>query len=172
MVVDSGLVLTNAHVVAGTDGIEVDGRAGAVVGFDSNRDLAAVSVAGLDRQPVDVAAATEAGDVGTLVAIDATARTVRHPFEVRRTIRATGEDIYGVDGADRRALEVEVEFQQGWSGSGLFDDDAQLVGMAFAGSRRKPDVAYAIAESEIVGFLAELGAAARDGRRVDPGPCL
>lgn len=159
-------VLTNAHVVAGVENIEVDGRAGVLVGFDANRDLAVVAVGGLQRPTLELGSA-EAGDRGTLVAIDATARHVRHPYEVRRRIRATGEDIYRDSGADRQALEVEVEFAPGWSGSGLFDHRGRLVGVVFAESRRTPDIAYAVAGSEIAAFLASVGDAA-----VDPGPCL
>lgn len=166
MVVADERVLTNAHVVAGSDALEVDGRPAVLVGFDANRDLALMAVPGLDRRAVELARA-DAGDSGTLVAIDATATTVTHPYEVRRTILATGEDIYRDEGAARRALEVDVEFQQGWSGSGLFDGHGRLVAVAFAESRRRPGVVYAVADAEIAGFLAGTG-----DDRIDPGPCL
>lgn len=166
VVVGDGRVLTNAHVVAGIDAIEVDGREGVLVGFDANRDLALITVSGLGRPGIELGS-VEAGDEGTLVAIDATDSYVRHPFRVRRRIRATGEDIYRDAGADRRALEVEVEFAPGWSGAGLFDDQGRLVGVAFAESRRTRGVTYAVAESEIRDFLGSV-----DDDPADSGPCL
>ncbi len=166
MVVGDDRVLTNAHVVAGVDAIEINGREGVLIGFDANRDLALVAVRGLGRPSIELGSA-EARDEGTLVAIDATERHVRHPFRVLRRIRATGEDIYRDDGASRRALEVEVEFAPGWSGAGLFDDQGRLVGVVFAESRQTRGVAYAVAESEITDFLGSV-----DDDPVDPGPCL
>lgn len=166
VVVGDERVLTNAHVVAGADTIEIDGREGLLIGFDANRDLALVAVRQLARPGIEFGS-VEVGDEGTLVAIDATTHHVRHPFRVRRRIRATGDDIYRDAGADRRALEVEVEFAPGWSGAGLFDDRGRLVGVAFAESRRMPGVAYAVAGSEITDFLASV-----DDDPADPGPCL
>ncbi|MEL7208976.1 MAG: CvpA family protein [Actinomycetota bacterium] len=63
-----GLVITNAHVIAGstdtevirTDGVRLEGT---VVGMDPDTDLAAVQVAGLDRPSLPVAA-PEIGDIG------------------------------------------------------------------------------------------------------------
>jgi S1-C subfamily serine protease len=165
VVVGDDRVLTNAHVVAGADEIEIGGRDGRLVSFDPNRDLALVAVADLGRPAVGLGT-VDAGDEGTLVAVDAGAKTVRHRFEVRRRIRAIGADIYRADGADRRALEVEMEFAPGWSGSGLFDERGRLVGLAFAESRGRRGVAYAVAASEIEGFLASAG-----DDEVGPGPC-
>lgn len=165
VVVGDDRVLTSAHVVAGAAEIEIGGRDGLLVAFDPNRDLALVVVAGLGRPAVGLGP-VDSGDEGTLLAVDAGANLVRHRFEIRRRIRATGEDIYGADGADRRALEVEVRFAPGWSGSGLFDERGRLVGLAFAESRSRHGVAYAVAASEIEGFLASAG-----DEEVGPGPC-
>lgn len=169
VVVGDDRVLTNAHVVAGAGELDVEGQNATVIGFDPNRDLALLSVPGLDRSAVELATAA-AGDVGTLVAIDAIDSLVRHPYEIRRPIRATGEDIYRIEGANRRAFEVEVEFAQGWSGSGMFDGDGRLVGVVFAESRTDPEVAYAVRASEVEAFLDGVDAGSVD--EVDAGPCL
>ncbi len=171
MVVERGLVLTNAHVVAGTTEVGVlfaDGG-GAVdarlVAFDPNRDLALLAVE-------TAAAAIELGDdapgtSGRFITVDDEGALDERPFVIRRGITATGEDIYREPGARRRALEVELSVDPGESGSGLFDADGRLVGVVFASSRTSDDLTYAVARSEVEAFLAE-----PRSDSVDPGPCV
>ena len=73
--IETGLLLTNAHVVAGVEQINVstpDGATaiGELVGFDPGRDIAAISVSGVDVSPVvlaqTVAAEADLGDAATV----------------------------------------------------------------------------------------------------------
>jgi S1-C subfamily serine protease len=66
-----GLVMTNAHVVAGSDAVELrrpDGavRSGRVVAFDPARDLALVSVEDLGQAPLPLASAEPRDEVAVI----------------------------------------------------------------------------------------------------------
>jgi S1-C subfamily serine protease len=164
LALEDGLVLTNAHLVAGsTDDVQVgtgDGEVwpAVVVGFDIDRDLALLGVDGIEVERLELADA-EKGAEASIVA-----RPVDSGLRVLETIvvkefNATGDDIYGEGDVSRRALELSVDVVAGVSGAGVYDADGRLVGIVFAKSRRRDNVAYAVASSEIRSFLGETDAA-------------
>lgn len=158
--IGDGLVLTNAHLIAGsTDDVKVrtwDDRVldGVVVGFDEERDLALISVANLDGDGFEL------GEPGEGEAARVLARPLGLELEVlegsiARLINATGDDIYGEGAVSRRAIELSVDVVPGASGAGVVNAAGELVGVVFAESRRRPGVSYAIAASEVVAFIEE-----------------
>jgi S1-C subfamily serine protease len=172
-VVADGLVVTNAHVVAGqrdTVAIRDDGRRldATVVAFDPERDLAVLSVRGLDRPALPVAAAAEPGTIGGVFGHPGGEPLRIAPFEVARAIDATGRDIYGDGTTRRRVLELSASLRPGDSGSPLVDPSGRVVGVAFAIARDKPEVAYALAPSELAPVLAS----AASGDEVSAGDCI
>jgi uncharacterized membrane protein required for colicin V production len=94
-VVAPGVVVTNAHVVAGGERIRVRKSGGRLVGarlvtFDDNRDLAVLEVPGLDAAPLTIGAATE-GMQGAVLGYPGGQNTVRvAPAVVRRDPAAVG----------------------------------------------------------------------------------
>jgi S1-C subfamily serine protease len=172
-VVSPGLVVTNAHVVAGqrdTDVIRDDGRrlAGTLVAFDPERDLAVLSVPELDRPPLPVAEAAAPGTFGGVFGHPGGEALRIAPFEVARAIDATGRDIYGDGTTLRRVLELSASLRPGDSGSPLVDPSGRVVGVAFAIARDRPEVAYALAPIELAPVLAAAGT----GREVSAGECI
>jgi len=157
-VVDDGLVVTNAHVIAGessTDLIRDDGRrvSARVVYFDPDRDLALLQAPGLERPPLPVAA-PELGGVGGVFG-HPQGRPLRvAPFAIARFIDATGRNIYGTGLVDRDVLEIAAGLEPGDSGSPLVDPTGRVVGVTFAIARDRPNVAYALDTSELVEALA------------------
>ncbi|MXW58898.1 MAG: trypsin-like peptidase domain-containing protein [Acidimicrobiia bacterium] len=160
--VESGLVLTSAHVVAGVEEIKVsapDGSSGrgVLVGFDPGRDAAAISVSGLDLSPVAMAPAVavqaDEGDVGT---VDRDTGLEFEPYRVLRRIPASGVDIYEEEAENRYLLEVRSLLAAGDSGAALVNVDGEVVGMVYAVARGQRDQAYALDRNEIVEFLAEI----------------
>ena len=89
------------------------------------------------------------------------------PFKVARTLDAKGLDIYGTASTSRRVLELGSTLRPGDSGSALIDADGKVVGVAFAISRDRTDVAYALDPSEVRSALA-----ATSPNAVSTGPCL
>ncbi len=158
VVVDDGLVLTAAHVVAGAAG-PVTVRlgtgaeeAGTIVGFDPARDLAALAVPAGFGRPVELGQAGP-GVTGQILSVGREGAVVGVRHEVLRVITATGDDIYGDGDVSRQALELAADTLPGMSGGGVFDADGALLGIVFAESRERP-VTYAVAGAEIEAFLA------------------
>lgn len=164
-----GLVVTNAHVVAGADDVEVqrpDGhRAPAtVVRFDPDRDLALLAVEGLgqDALPRDTitprADGVSIGHPGGQVA----PRVAPLRVEDRRT--ASGRDIYGEGTTEREVLFLSADLRQGDSGSPVVDEQGRLVGIVFAISPDRASTAYALDISEVDALLAAPRAVNDTGR--------
>lgn len=160
--VESGLVLTSSHVVAGVEEIEVsslEGNSvvGVLVGFDPDRDIAAISVSGLEVSPVAlspaVATAADEGDVGT-VHRDLGLEFV--PYHVKRRVPVVGKNIYLEEVELGYMLELRSLLSAGDSGAALVNVDGEVVGMVYAVARGERDQSYALDRDEIAGFLAEI----------------
>ena len=167
-----GLVVTNAHVVAGqrrTFVVRPDGsrlRAEVTV-FDPGRDLALLAVPGLGQAPLPVAAAK----VGTTAAVfghPAGQEDVEvSPASIRQQVNALGPDLYELGVTRRSVLVLAAELAPGDSGGAVVDDDGNVVGVAFAISPDSNSTAYALATSELRTVL--------EAERQSPaptGPCL
>lgn len=157
--VEADLLITNAHVVAGSDevtvtlegGSAVDGQ---VVGFDPTRDLAAIRVPAGAATPLPFGTG-EPNDVGALWSLDAESLSVPTPYTINRIITATGNDIYDESPASRQALELATSLAQGQSGAPVVNEDGYLVGIAFAESQQQESISYAVTTAELEAFLAE-----------------
>jgi S1-C subfamily serine protease len=157
-VVAEGLIVTNAHVVAGEPSTEVERDDGhrlkaTVVAFDPSRDLALLSVPKLNRPALPVAAARR-GMIGGVFGHPGGEPLRIAPFEVGRQIDATGRDIYDAATTDRKVLELASSLRPGDSGSALVDPQGEVVGVAFAISTERSGVAYALATSELTPLLS------------------
>lgn len=159
-VVGDGLIVTNAHIVAGsTDDVTVWTGAdrvlgGIVVGFDENRDLALIRVEGLDSPAVEFGEPEE-GLAANIIARPGGVALEVLGTRVVRLFNATGDDIYGEGDVSRRAIELAADVVPGVSGGGVFSEDGNLVGVVFAESRRRESTSYAVDVSEVRSFLEE-----------------
>jgi S1-C subfamily serine protease len=157
--VEAGLVMTNAHVVAGadrvrvlrTDGTRLDAE---VVTFDPERDLALLAVPGLDRPPLSLAEPT-AGEGAVTMGHPGGVDDLRlSPTTIGQPIDAVGRDIYGQGRTQRRIVVLAAELEQGSSGSPVVDASGGVVGVVFAVSPDAPGTAYALAPREVETVLA------------------
>jgi S1-C subfamily serine protease len=169
--IEPGTVVTNAHVVAGADRVEVrlpDGPllAAEVVSFDPDRDLAVLRVGDLPQEPLERATG-EVGDVGVVIGYPGGQDTPRvAPVEVRDKRTALGRDIYGRERTERQVLFSAADLQQGDSGSPVIDVEGRVIGVTFAISPDQPTSAFALDRTELDAALG----APRD--TVDTGPCI
>ncbi|MEX2487147.1 MAG: MarP family serine protease [Nitriliruptoraceae bacterium] len=170
-IVGDGLLITNAHVVAGADTVRVrfpdgTGHPATVVVFDPDADLALLEVDGVDRD----ALALDDAEVGEDAAVlgypggQLEPRVAAARVEARRD--ATGRDIYGADRTDRRVLFLAAALRQGDSGSAIIDGDGNAIGVVFAISPDNPGAAYALDRAEVD---AVLGSPRSPG---DSGACM
>jgi S1-C subfamily serine protease len=168
-VVADGIVATNAHVVAGSDTIELttpDGtRAnGVVVAFDPAVDLALVAT-DLDRPPLPVAAPAE-DDQGLVMGFPGGGPFAPSPFAIGELLDARGYDIYDRATVDRQILALASALEPGDSGSAVLRADGSVVGVAVAVAPDRPEVAYALNSAELERLLGR-GATGR----VSSGAC-
>jgi S1-C subfamily serine protease len=165
-----GLVVTNAHVVAGQSDTTVDSvdgppLAARAVAFDSRNDVAVLRVTGLEAaalQQADPSAGSPAAVLGYPENGPLTARAAR----VGRTTAVLSVDAYGRGPVPRRITSFRGRVQQGNSGGPLIDSSGQVVGTVFA-ARVEGGAGYAVPPDVVDDALA----AARRGP-VSTGDCV
>jgi S1-C subfamily serine protease len=165
------VIVTNAHVVAGTTALAVelsDGTqvAARVVFFDPATDVAILRAPGIDRDPL-VLATPDEGDRGGVFGYTGGGELQISPFEVARVTTAVGSDIYDEQPTRREVLFLASELAPGDSGAALADAAGRVIGLAFAIAPDDPGVAYALDTSEVRSALADAGSSP-----VATGPCL
>lgn len=176
--VGTNLVLTNAHVVAGERRTEVmlpSGRvlSALVIGFDPNRDLALLRVAGLGEAPLPLSPPTRS----SASYIGARAAVFGHPGGqdplrispalVRDDVKAIGRDLYDSHDTERDVFILASNLMPGDSGGALVDQGGTVIGVAFAIAPDRPGTSYALTAKEIRTILADANSAA-----ASTGPCL
>jgi len=151
--VGPGMVLTNAHVVAGTQGTTVRSPAGRslsarVVLFDPDRDVAILYVPRLALAPLSEATAHQ-GTQGAAIGYPGGGNEEVSPAVVNGQFQAEGRDIYGQKLVVRSIWSTQATVKPGNSGGPLVDLDGNLVGVIFAASTSQPGVAYALTDAEV-----------------------
>jgi serine protease DegQ len=131
IVSEQGLILTNDHVVASADEIEValaDGRklSAKVVGTDPDTDLAVLKV-DADKLPAITFAASENVNVGDVVL------AIGNPFGVGQTVTqgivsALGRNHLGINTYEN-FIQTDASINPGNSGGALIDTEGNLVGV-------------------------------------------
>lgn len=173
-VIADGLVVTNAHVVAGSkhptvfrhpDNKELDAT---VVAFDPDRDVAILRVPGLDRAPLPLGDPSfSLGGVGAVFGHPFGGDLKLSPFKVGDDTQARGFDIYDQNRTTRHIYVLSSDLAPGDSGGALVDPNGRVEGVAFAIAPDKPDVGYALALDEVTPVLDSAGSEA-----VSTGPCI
>jgi S1-C subfamily serine protease len=162
-------IVTNAHVVAGSDSIQVrrpDGRviAATVVVFDDNRDLAILEVDGLGQEPLAIGQ-PQPGTQGVEVGYPGGQNQPRPaPVGISDVRHAVGRDIYGDDQTEREVVFLSAGLRKGDSGAPVADAQGAVVGTVFAIAADRSTTAYALAPSEIQAALAAPRSSGASGR--------
>ena len=165
-----GLVVTNAHVVAGDarpvvephgEGFGIDSD---VVTFDRRNDLAVLRVPGLRSEPLQIAQA-EAGADGAVLGYPLNGGYRANEITIGRTLTVLGEDAYAAGPIERTVVVLRGLVRPGNSGGPVVDRMGRSVGTVYG----KTDTGggFAVPSSTTLTDLER----ARSGR-VDPvGPC-
>jgi S1-C subfamily serine protease len=172
--VATGLVATNAHVVAGegrgrTKVLLPNGSrlSATVVLFDPNRDLALLQVPGLTELPL----ARAAGHVGQIGAVyghpNGQDPLALAPAQIAQNVTAVGRDLYDSHDTTRDVFILSAVLHPGDSGAPLVDQNGSVIGVAFAIAPDRSSTAYALASTELNAVLK-----VTLGGPVGTGPCL
>ncbi|HYZ08971.1 MAG TPA: MarP family serine protease [Pseudonocardiaceae bacterium] len=166
-------VLTNAHVVAGTESVAVetaDGELDAeVVAYDPATDVAVLEVPELDAPVLPLLLEDAPSGLDVLV--------LGYPMDgpytpsagrVRDQLPLRGPDIYGSSTVTREVYTVRAEVRSGNSGGPLVDTSGQVRGLVFGAAVDDDDTGFALTGSEIAD---DVGRASSLTEEVDTGSC-
>jgi S1-C subfamily serine protease len=170
--VGPGMVLTNAHVVAGTQGTTVKNSAGRslparVVLFDSQRDVAILYVPRLALAPLGEAGAGP-GTQGAAIGYPGGGGEQVSAAVVNGEVKAEGRDIYGQQLVVRSIWIIQAKVEPGNSGGPLVDLNGSVIGVIFAASTSSPGTAYALTDAEV---QPDINQAQGRTSSVPVGPC-
>ncbi|HVE90766.1 MAG TPA: MarP family serine protease [Actinomycetota bacterium] len=169
-----GLVVTNAHVVAGMSGSitvqDAKGRHRAqVMLFDPSLDVAVLRTSGLAAGPLPIApAAADRGTQGAFLGYPGGGPFQAAPAAVLRTFQATGRDIYGRNTTRRNVYQLSGAVREGNSGGPLVRPSGEVIGVIFAASTTDDNVGYALTSTEVLPRVRE---AQGRSAAVSSGPC-
>lgn len=168
-----GLVVTNAHVVAGIDRPFVEDRKGrhraTPVVFDSSTDIAVLRTSGLAGQPLPLLrTAVPRGTQGGVLGYPGGGPLTAKAGAVVQTFDAVGRDIYGSGLVRRNVYQLRSLVRPGNSGGPFVRANGEVLGVVFSASATDPRVGYALTGREVG---PKVDQALRSGGSVDTGDC-
>jgi S1-C subfamily serine protease len=166
-----GLVVTNAHVVAGESDTRVllggrePGMPAQAVHFDARNDIAILRVDQLDAAPLPLAREPSAGTSAAILGFP-----LNGSFDVRagrlgETHRVTSSDAYGRGPVERSMTALRGFVRPGNSGGPMVDGDGRVVTTVFAATTRGPHGGYGVPNQVVRRALTDAAAP------VSTGPC-
>lgn len=157
-----GYVMTNAHVVAGTQSVavELDGERydSTVVVYDPARDLAVLHAPGLQAPPMRFAEyQAENGSDAIVLGFPLDGPFDAQSARIRDVREITGPDIYDSTRVTREIYTIRALVRSGNSGGPLVDADGEVLGVIFAAAADDPNTGFAVTAAEAAP-VAEAGA--------------
>jgi uncharacterized membrane protein required for colicin V production len=165
-----GIVVTNAHVVAGEDDTAVAFSDGArldadPVAFDTLNDLALLRVDGLDAPPLPIAEAPARGEQGAVVGFPENGPLAFSAARLGTTAFANSEDSYGRGPVRRELTALRGEVRSGNSGGPVIDTGGNVLTTVFASTISRVPGGYGIPNAIVERALADAAGP------VDTGAC-
>jgi S1-C subfamily serine protease len=168
-----GVVVTNAHVIAGQHDTRVlpngdgGGNVARAIAFIPRDDVAVLQVDGLDAPALSLATDPQAGTSGAILGYP-----LDGPFDVRAgrlgvTRDVISQDAYGQGPVRRRIASLRGAVRPGNSGGPMVDGQGRVATTIFAATTRGPRGGYGVPNSVVRQALAR----ARGGRTVSTGAC-
>jgi S1-C subfamily serine protease len=152
-------VITNAHVVAGTDRVQVETSDGTldatVVTYDPETDVAVLKVPGL-RAPVLTLADKPAisGLSGLVLGYPLDGPYTASAARVRDRIHLRGPDIYNATTVVRNVYTVRAVVRSGNSGGPLLDGSGHVLGLVFGAAVDNDETGFVLTDDEIADDVA------------------
>lgn len=172
-VAGDGIVVTNAHVVAGQDDttVQLGGEGPALdaeaIHYEPRNDLAILRVAGLEgASALDLNVNAEPGSPAAILGFPLNGGYDVQPGRVGETITVRSQDSYGRGPVERRITQLRGRVRSGNSGGPVVDEEGGVVTTVFAAASG-PDgrSGYGIPDTTVAEALE--GA----GEPVGTGPC-
>jgi S1-C subfamily serine protease len=166
-----GVVVTNAHVIAGQDDTKVllrgsePGLDATAIAFDTRNDLAVLRVDGLNARPLPLAPDPRSGTSAAILGFPGNG-----PYDVRagrlgETRTTVTQDAYGQGPVQRRLTALRGVVRSGNSGGPMVDGRGRVVTTIFAATTSGPRGGYGVPNAIVRRALAGARGA------VSTGPC-
>jgi S1-C subfamily serine protease len=177
-VVGPELVMTNAHVVAGTNETSVEVRNGrgrarempaSVISYDPAVDLAVLYVRGLQAQPLSFAAEpAKVGDDAVVLGFPLDGPFTPTAAKIRDRIQLRGPNIYDNGEVTREVYTVRAVVRSGNSGGPMIRPDGKVVGVVFGAALDDSETGFVLTAAQVRPTLDRAGSLSR---AVDTGSC-
>jgi S1-C subfamily serine protease len=172
-VVAPNRVMSNAHVVAGSDGVTVesDGQNydATVVSYDPDDDISILQVPDLPAHPLEFALQRAATGTDALVlGFPGGGDFSAVPARIREVIELQSPDIYRTTTVTREVYTIRGMVRQGNSGGPLVNRGGQVLGVVFGAGVDDSDTGFVLTGSEVSRQMARVG----NSERVPTGLCL
>jgi len=166
-----GLVVTNAHVVAGETDTTVTANGASssldatAVHYDPSNDLALLRVGGLGGRPLDLAPQVTSGTPGAVLGYPENGPFTIVPARVGTTGPVVTQDSYGRGPVTRELTSLRGEVHSGNSGGPLVDASGRVMGTVFAATTEGKPGGYAVPNGVVSQALGDATGP------VSTGPC-
>lgn len=173
-VTEPDYVVTNAHVVAGTNTVRLDTALGIkdaeVVYFNPDVDIAVLHSPGLGLDPIPWSENTaRTGDNALVMGYPRSGPFEASAARIADQIKISGSDIYAEGRVEREAYTVRGSIREGNSGGPLLDANGNVLGVVFGASRDATDIGFALTADEV---RSKIGDVTRLGGSVDTQRCV
>ena len=148
-------VMTNAHVVAGTNEVTVEVGRGqfdaTVVSYDPRTDIAVLAVPDLEATPLQFRSdEVQPGEDGIVLGYPLDGPYKSSPARVRERIPLLrGPDIYDAQTVTRDVYTVRAEVRSGNSGGPLVDPNGRVMGVVFGAAVDDPETGFVLTAQQV-----------------------
>ena len=166
-------VMSNAHVVAGSDSVTVEAEGkkydATVVSYDPNADISILDVPNLPQEPLVFAEEpAKTGTDAVVLGYPGGGEFVATPARVREIIELSGPDIYKTTTVNREVYTIRGLVRQGNSGGPMVNRAGQVIGVVFGAAVDDNDTGFVMTTDEVSRQLAKIGNTAK----VPTGACV
>jgi S1-C subfamily serine protease len=164
-----GIVVTNAHVVAGEDDTTVTTQEGATlqatpVHYDPENDLALLRI-GADLPALPIAPEPKSSTSAAVLGYPENGPYAVAPARLGETRDTISEDSYGQGPIRRTITSLRGEVRSGNSGGPIVDNRGRVLGTIFAATTSGPPGGFAVPNQVVKSSLRDTTST------VDTGPC-
>ena len=163
-----GIVVTNAHVVAGESDTAIQvggvgpGRPAQVIGFDTHDDVAVLRVAGLSLPSLTFSSGSHTGAAAAILGYPLDGAFNAQPARLGQTSTVVTENAYGVGNVLRSVTALRGVVRPGNSGGPVISSQGQVLATVFAaltGTQRAGGFAVpnSVVEAQLTHALAHNG---------------
>ena len=172
-VVAPNRVMSNAHVVAGSDSVTVEAEGkkydATVISYDPSADISILDVPNLPQQPLVFAdQPAKSGTDAVVLGYPGGGDFVATPARVREIIELSGPDIYKSTTVNREVYTIRGTVRQGNSGGPMINRAGQVIGVVFGAAVDDNDTGFVMTTNEVSRQLAKIGNTAK----VPTGACV